>query len=419
VSTDPTHRSMAGRDLPAGRAVSVLSRPWSWTGDHPRVVDALLAGVAVLPLGAFGALSDWNGSVSRGVLSAVLLVVQGLPLFWRRHYPLVTLAVVIVAVALRGGLGLDIASSLYALMIAVYSVSVYAPRRARLVVGGLAALSVLLDAGAFLIVAGAPDFYYPLRTRDLYFPLVCGAIALVAWVVGDYVRNRRRYLVELESRARVLEQEAERTRRQASEEERLRIARELHDVVAHNVSVIAIQAAAVRVAGRSQGGAEQALASIERTARDTLAELNRLLGVLRRGPGQAARSPQPGMANVAVLLDRAREGGLDVDLQVVGDRTDLPAALDLSAYRILQEAVTNVLKHASATRVMVRIEYRPKELELMVTDNGTGSSPAVLEGSTGHGLIGMRERTQLFQGALEVGNGGSGGFTVRARLPLE
>jgi signal transduction histidine kinase len=232
-----------------------------------------------------------------------------------------------------------------------------------------------------------------------------GAISLVAWVIGDYIKSRREFFTELMIRNR-------QAREHAAEDERLRIARELHDVVAHNVSVMAIQAGAARVAGNNS---KDALQSIETTARDTLAELNHLLGVLRKD-SDAPLSPQPGLDQAETILKSARQAGLEASLKVTGERRPLPTALDLSAYRILQEAMTNVLKHSQATRVEVGVEYQPDAVLLTVSDNGIGVHQTA-GASTGHGLIGMRERVDLFHGELAVGSSSLGGYVVRAKLP--
>ncbi|HKV86799.1 MAG TPA: ATP-binding protein, partial [Candidatus Dormibacteraeota bacterium] len=181
---------------------------------------------------------------------------------------------------------------------------------------------------------------------------------------------------------------------------------------AHNVSVMAIQAGAARVSGAAN---KEALASIETTARDTLFELNRLLGVLRKQP-DAPLAPQPGLDQVDLLLKSARDAGLEATLKVTGEKRALPAALDLSAYRIVQEAITNVLKHANAGRVEVTTDYQPDRLVITVSDDGTGAA-GTEAASTGHGLIGMRERMELFGGQLSTASSPLGGFTVRASFP--
>jgi signal transduction histidine kinase len=326
-----------------------------------------------------------------------LVLIQAAALWWRRSHPVVVLFVV-AACSLLAWVALpDRDSSGLALVFGVYAMSLYGPSRTRLWVAGIA-IAIIAIAVAFLALG---QFAV---TRSL---LPAAATSLVAWVIGDYMRSRRQFVVDLFARHR-------QEREQAAEEERLRIARELHDVVAHNVSVMAIQAGAARVSGNSS---LEALASIETSARDTLSELNRLLGVLRHNAVGPQLSPQPGLGQVEALLKPLREAGIDATLKVVGERRNLPAAVDLSAYRIVQEALTNVLKHAHASRVEVGLDYRADALVISVTDNGSGA-PEAISASTGHGLIGMRERVELFGGELGAGSSSLGGFTVRARLPL-
>jgi signal transduction histidine kinase len=335
----------------------------------------------------------------------VLAFFKSVPLWWRRSHPVVVLAIVAAALLVGELLGLSQTASDGAVIFAAYAVSVYGGPTARLWVVALAAVGTLV---AFITaVTGITP-----RRESL---LTLGPPALVAWVVGDYIRGRRAFFTELITRHR---RESEALRREAVEEERLRIARELHDVVAHNVSVMAIQAGAARVAGNADGAGAKALQSIEITARDTLAELNRLLGVLRKEPGQPAMSPQPGLEQIDSLLKTASEAGLNVDLKITGEQRQLPAALDLTAYRIVQEAITNALKHAHASRLEVRVAYMPDALELTIRDNGEGGSEESVRSSTGHGLIGMRERVALFGGELEAGSSDVGGFIVRSRLPI-
>jgi signal transduction histidine kinase len=281
-----------------------------------------------------------------------------------------------------------------ALAFAIYAVSVYDRTAVRMWVAG-ASIVIVVAAVASLLFG---DYAI---SRAL---IPAGAISLVAWVIGDYMRSRRQFFAELVARHK-------QARDQAAEDERLRIARELHDVVAHNVSVIAIQAGAARVSGNSS---KEALQSIETTARDTLAELNHLLGVLRKD-SDAPLSPQPGLDQAETLLKTARDAGLEVSMKVTGTPRPLPAALDLSAYRILQEAITNVLKHAHATRVEVTVVYQPDGVVLVVSDNGIGATRTAGV-STGHGLIGMRERVDLFNGELTSGSSSLGGYLVRAKL---
>ena len=335
-----------------------------------------------------------HGSFS--AVLAALLVVEVLPLWWRRRYPLFVLGLVACAEFAKWAFGFSNEPSGPALVFAVYAVSVYGRPQVRLAVA-VAAIALIVLAVAFLLLGEFPV------SRNL---IPAGALSLVAWVIGDNLRSRRRFFADLIARH-------QRDRDQAAEEERLRIARELHDVVAHNVSVMAIQAGAARVSGTSS---EEALRSIETTARDTLSELNRLLGVLRK-QSDAPLAPQPGLDHLDGLLKTARDAGLEATLKITGVKRELPAALELSAYRIVQEAITNVLKHAQASRLEVILDYQADALVISVSDNGAGSAePAGT--STGHGLIGMRERVELFNGELGAGSSSLGGFTVRARLPL-
>ena len=349
----------------------------------------LLVGIASL----IGAL--YRHSVIAALIAAVVL--QAAALWWRRSYPLAVFMIVVSLEVLTLIGSPDREPSSLALAFAAYAVSVYDRSRFRLVLAG-AAIAVILTAIGFLLVPGA------FQTARMLLPV--GALTLVAWVVGDYMRSRRSFFIELVARH-------QREREDAAEAERLRIARELHDVVAHNVSAMAIQAGAARVSG---GSSAQTLEAIEQSARDTLAELNKLLGVLRKSPGGPELTPQPTLDDIDALLKPTRDAGLAATVKVSGERRQLPAAVDLSAYRIVQEAITNVLKHANANRVEVLIDYAPDALQLTISDNGSG--PAATPG-TGHGLVGMRERVELFGGEVSTGSSSLGGFTVRARLPFQ
>jgi signal transduction histidine kinase len=222
----------------------------------------------------------------------------------------------------------------------------------------------------------------------------------IAWFAGDSMQ--------------VAEREREERSRQAVLAERARIARELHDVVTHNVSVMVVQAAAGHdVFDSHPEKARQALGAVEETGRRALAELRKLLDVTHDGDGT---TPQPGLARVEELAARVRKAGLDVELTVEGTPRDVPEAVDLSAYRIVQEALTNTLKHARASRADITVRYEEDAIEVEVTDDGVGlAGPA----GDGRGLIGMRERVSLFGGELLAGAASAGGFLVRARMPLE
>jgi signal transduction histidine kinase len=404
--------------------VETGARGWGWIGRlQPRTFDRLLVGVLLL-FGLVNALLDLrfaerepaypfgrsSGLAVSVVVGLALLLVQVLPLLWRRRYPSVVLLLVGGAFAARVLLGFSPGIAGFGLLVAMYSVAAYEVRARRvvfLVVAGLGFIAGFIIFG----VTGNPRSF-AITVPSLFF--------VAAWLIGDYLRTRRAYVAQLEERAARLERERDQDRRLAADEERTRIARELHDVVAHDVSVIAIQAGAARAVQASKPeAAAQALGLIETTARETLIELNRLLGVLRGGNGASPdRSPQPGISQLAGLVEKLRAAGLEVDARVEGESRPLPPALDLSAYRILQEATTNVLKHARARRVDIRVQYAEGMLALDVRDDGAGDWQS-FNSSSGHGLIGMQERVALFGGQFRAGRDPAGGFSVHARLPLE
>ncbi|WP_169947910.1 sensor histidine kinase [Microbispora sp. H11081] len=274
--------------------------------------------------------------------------------------------------------------------------------------GSAKAVAGLAATGAYVVsmlAASSPRAGW----GDVAVAVVMSSIAAGA---GLAVRRHRALAVQAAERGELLA-------REAVSEERARIARELHDIVAHSVSLMTMQTGGVRLMLREDQERErQVLASIEETGRGAVDELRRMLGLLR-GP-QADTGPQAGLDRLDDLLDQVRAAGLEVTLEVRGDPVPLPAGLDLSAYRIVQEALTNALKHAGPTRAAVTVDYRPGELRLEVVDHGPrqGRARARVGQEGGHGLIGMRERAALFHGTLTAGPLASGGFGVRAVLPL-
>lgn len=329
------------------------------------------------------------------------------PLLWRRSRP-GTVLVVIVATSVGsmflGRLGASGSGALFA----VYAAAMYGDRWVRVGAGSVATLALVAAFGAVAFTSG------PGRVG----PLVGPAFGFgVAWVLGDRSRTQQAYLDELEERAARLQRERESDALRAAEDERVRIARELHDVVAHNVSMIAVQAGASRFDPAVLPEESDTMGLIERTARATLAELRAVLGALRReDPSPPSRAPRPTMARLNDLVAEAREAGISIDIQVAGGVRELPAVVDLSAYRIVQEALTNVLKHAPGAHVGLRVHYSDRGVEIVVEDDGPGSPSAA---SDGHGLIGMRERVALVGGDLHLGRGSANGFRIHAHLPLE
>jgi signal transduction histidine kinase len=263
--------------------------------------------------------------------------------------------------------------------------------------------------------------------EDVLFVLFMMVPFALAWVLGDSLRTRRAYYAELVARNRRLEKEREAQAKVAVAAERARIARELHDVVAHNVSVMVVQAdGAAYVMDVAPEQAKEALQTISGTGRQALAEMRRLLGVLRTGEPQESEDyvPQPDVEQIEVLVEQVRAAGLDVDFQVEGAPRKLPSGVELTAYRIVQEALTNTRKHGGPTaRASVRLVYFDDGLGLLVEDDGRGSAHELYEDGgvdgAGHGLIGMRERIGMVGGTLDAGPRPGGGFRISALLPLK
>jgi signal transduction histidine kinase len=238
----------------------------------------------------------------------------------------------------------------------------------------------------------------------------------IAWTIGRLVSRQFRAAEEARERAAGAEREREERARLAVSDERARIARELHDVVGHSVSVMTVQASAARRLLRPQQEQErEALLVVEKTGREALAEMRRMVGVLRRPEEAPALAPQPSLVQIEKLVEHTREAGLPVELKIEGEAVELPAGIDLTAYRLVQEGLTNAMKHAQAQRAEVVIRYGDDDVEVSVTDDGLGGGDG--DGG-GHGLVGMRERVSVYGGELEAGPRPGGGFRLRARLPF-
>jgi signal transduction histidine kinase len=351
-----------------------------------------------------------GGGLPRGTLALAygLALLHTLPLAARRRFPGAVLGIGVASGLAVAALGVPPVVLGPAIVVAVYSVAAYGGWWVSL--AGLAAAE--LGAAAVQLTPG----------RFQALTVVSNGLAIgAAWLVGHFVGARRAYTARLERTAELERARAELARR-AVTEERLRLARELHDVVAHSISVIAVQSGVgAHVAHTQPEEAAKALAAIEATSRAALTELRRLLGVLRQeGEPQGSLAPVPGLADLDALLAEVAKAGLAVKLQVEGTPSQLPAGVDLSAYRIVQEALTNVVKHAGPARAQVVVGYRDHEVTVEVSDDGRGVTAPTGDGPArvGHGLIGMRERVQAFGGDLQVGPRPGGGFRVAARLPL-
>ena len=275
-----------------------------------------------------------------------------------------------------------------------------------------AAVGLIFILGSLVIIVykipGAQTF-----SQFIFIPLQFG----IGWPAGYAVRLRAEQAAAAEVRADQAERDREAAARIAVAEERARIARELHDIVAHAVSVMVLQVGAVRhKLPDTRADAREALRAVEQAGRTALAEMRRLLSAMRRDGEEAELVPQPGLEALDVLVQDISRAGLPVELHVDGEPFPLPRGIDLSAYRILQEGLTNALKHARATNANVRVCYRPDELQLEVRDDGKGSSTS---DGLGHGLVGIRERVKLYGGDVTAGPASEGGFVLSTRLPFE
>jgi signal transduction histidine kinase len=353
-----------------------------------------------------------NGTKPSSAVATLLVLAMGAAIWWRRRAPVATgLALAVAAVAYELGVRQAGAVLVAPLLIAFYTIGAYAPPRRAAVGLGLTYAVTLLS---FLDQGGSIEDWLG---NALFIALIAGGV----WGGGVAARISRGRAAELAELAAQLEREREEKARLAVAAERARIARELHDVVAHGISVIAVQAGSGRHTLKADPErAHEAFGAIESTARQALVEMRRLLGLLREGNEPVTAAPLPGMDSYPQLIEQARAAGLSVSLDVEGQPHALPAGIDLAAYRILQEALTNVRKHAPGGRAAVRLRYGARDFEVEVRDDGAhlgARGPGVQGG--GQGLIGMRERVALYRGELHAGPLPNGGFRVHARLPLD
>jgi signal transduction histidine kinase len=368
--------------------------------NRPDLLDAGIAGF-VLALSLAEVLSrQVTGPLWAGVLVSVGFAAANL--LWRT-YPVSSLVGVYLVMALCGPLRVSLYDFLGSVVPGVLVVAATAAqtRLRTAVVGTLLAYLVLL-----VTALADPGGY-------LWGAFIVGG----AFVAGRLIHSRRRLIDELRTTTAELERTRDQQAQNAVAEERTRIARELHDVVAHSVSVMVVQAgAAQRMLDVDGAKAVRSLEAVQQTGRQALAELRRLLGVLRPDDPPTSLAPQPGLADLDPLTDTLRHAGVGVEVERVGDVRPLSTGVELAAFRILQEALTNVLRHAHARTARLRLDYREDALLIEVSDDGTGGEPVVV--GSGHGLIGMTERATVYGGTVHAGRGPEGGYAVRARLPL-
>jgi signal transduction histidine kinase len=410
-----------------GRPSVVIGR-WivpQWAIDVGVAIALALLGVFEILgyLGEPGANTNWGQFVIG--LSLAFVLISTLSLAFRRLVPMVVLVLTASAVILSPMVD-ESASGWIALMIGCFSAGMQGPRRRNIVLG--------------FVALGAIDLIWwtTLFGTNAFDPVLPGLVAVAAgfmWA-GSALRVRTRQAADLRADTVRLQVEREHAAERAASAERSRIARELHDVIAHSLSVVVIQAAAARrMLDTDPERARESLNAVEQTGRSAMLEMRRLLGVVRRDEQEvylateAPRVPQPSVSELPRVVADMRQAGLDVTLRVEGESRELPVGVDVSAYRIVQEALTNVTRHSVGARAEVVIRYKPHELEIGVEDDGGGglrahhaADPdlsADREQSSGHGLVGMRERVALLRGELEVGPRAQSGFEVHARLPLD
>jgi signal transduction histidine kinase len=370
--------------------------------------DALVvAGIGIGIVAAVHDQSHENGPEGPVWVDVLLMIVFLAPLLLRRRYPLGALIAPPLVIMLGVFIDGTLAKDNFICFVGGLCVSAMFGMRPdrREAIGGL----LFLYVTAAVVEAVAPNGHF----GDFIWTVITFS---VAWVVGFALGGRLREADVARRLALQAEQEREEQARIAVAEERARIARELHDVVGHSVSVMTVQAAAVRrLLEPDQDKEREALMVVEQTGREALAEMRRMVGVLRRPEEAPALAPQPSLEHLDQLLATTREAGLPVELRVEGTPTELPPALDTTAYRIVQEALTNAVKHANAHRAEVLVRYGNGTVELVVSDDGRGNGDG--DGG-GHGLVGMRERVSVYGGELEAGPQAGGGFRLRATLPV-
>jgi signal transduction histidine kinase len=382
------------------------------------VTDGLLGvGVAAVQLLMLGLGVNQGGPVpyaTPNALAVLLILAQGLPLAWRRRRPLLVFAIVLAANTAYYAIAFPPSQFDFGLPIALFTVAAERSQRTSL----LACLVILV-----LFVAqwaARVDVYwtYANWVRVLYLLFFFSAV----WAWGRYVRMRRAYTAELAARADRAERDRKQEAERAVADERTRIARELHDVVAHHLSVMVIQAgAARRLLDTQPEQTRAALAAIEDAGRQGLGAMPGLLRALRDSGQAEVLAPQPTLRELDGLVAQVRAAGLPVELRIEGTPRPLPAAVDLSAYRVAQEALTNTLKHAGPARAELLVRYGRDALEVTAVDDGYGTEPTANGPAYrgGQGLVGMRERVSLFGGELHAGARSQGGFAVFARFPLQ
>jgi signal transduction histidine kinase len=350
------------------------------------------------------------GAPTLGPLGYALLIAGAAALLVRRQHPIAALVGTVIPAFAYDLLNYPGGLCTIAVGVALYSVADAGHSRAGIgaiiaVVGGFLTIGVVLGRGHVI---------------DLITALWFAGWLVASLVLGETTRSRRAYLEEVEQRALEAERSREDEARRRAGEERIRIARELHDVLAHRISMISVQSGVgAHLLDRNPDQARTALIAVNQASKEALQELRATLGLLRQVDGAESRSPAPGLAQLEGVMASASAAGVDVRLEVSGQRRDLPTGVDLAAYRIIQESLTNVIRHARAATARIAIAYRRTDVVIQIEDDGRGIEDQGSPAAGGNGLLGMRERAVALGGDLEAGPRSAGGFRVRARLPLD
>jgi signal transduction histidine kinase len=383
-----------------------LSRLTRWFREiNPWLIDACI-GTAFVVFGFVGLFEPTSAQFHYGdpdAFAVVLALLCAVPYFFRRRAPFAVLLISTTALVVLSTRDYPSNVQSQMLVVGTYALGSYGSAIKRAI--GITAIVI----GLIVVAAiGIPD------ATGANIALT-GAVYMAAYFLGSTVRNRRLYMEQLEERAATAEHERDEEARRAVAEERLRIAQDLHDVVAHSMGVIAVQAGVgAHVIDNDPAEAKKSLEAIATTSRSTLTEIRRMLGVLREDEG-AQYAPAPGLADLDRLVREIGAAGLDVSVETAGDRANLPPGVDFTAYRIVQESLTNVLKHAGPAQARVRLDFDPATLRIEVSDDGRGVNGRAVAG--GHGLLGMRERVGVYGGEFDAGPRVGGGYRVAVTLP--
>ncbi|GII56333.1 two-component sensor histidine kinase [Planotetraspora thailandica] len=386
----------------------MFGRLRAWSRRHPVLVDSLTVSPVILFCLSSARYSDVSQDVGMHISTAFAFALSVLllaPLVVRRNRPREVFATIALISLGQWMLGMGILSANLAVLVAMYAVASRCTARWAIAAGLVAELGLLMAQSRW-------GGFQPSAFASM------SVFVIAIWIAGIYVNTRHRYVESLVERAERAELERDQQARIAAAAERARIARELHDVIAHNVSVMVVQADGASYAISSDPEqARRAVQAISSTGRQALAEMRRLVGVLRQDGGFREKyAPQPGVAQLADLVEQVGDSGLPIDFTVSGTPRDLPEGEQLVIYRIVQEALTNTLKHGGpGARAVVDIAYGSAGVTLRISDDGRGA--AATPGQGGHGLLGMYERAAMYGGTVDAGPRPGGGFQVVARIP--